>query len=55
MGFAYGKQDLCGQQRAREVSFLQTDGLGGCASTTAAFSVPRCGQGIPVAAGMGEN
>ena len=50
MRFLYGKQDLRTLERAQEVSFLLTNGLGGYASATAAFSVPRCDQGILVAA-----
>ena len=55
MRFAYGKQDLRSQQRAQEVSFLLTNGLGGYASMTAAFSAPRCDQGILVAAQTAPN
>ena len=50
MRYIYGKQDLANRERGQEVSFLLTNGLGGYASTTAAFSVPRCDQGILVAA-----
>ena len=50
MRYIYGKQDLSTRERAQEVSFLLTNGLGGYASATAAFSVPRCDQGILVAA-----
>ena len=50
MQFVYGKQDLRPRERAQEISFLLTNGLGGYVSTTAAFSVPRCDQGILVAA-----
>ena len=55
MRFVYGKQDLRTLERAQEVSFLLTNGLGGYASTTAAFSVPRCDQGILVAAEPAPN
>ena len=50
MGFVYGKQDLRTWDRCREVSCLLTNGLGGYASMTAAFSVPRCDQGILIGA-----
>lgn len=55
MRFLYGKQDLRTLERAQEVSFLLTNGLGGYASATAAFSVPRCDQGILVAADPAPN
>ena len=55
MRFVYGKQDFCSLERAQEVSFLLTNGLGGYASTTAAFSVPRCDQGILVSAQKAPN
>ncbi|MGM9549163.1 MAG: amylo-alpha-1,6-glucosidase [Faecousia sp.] len=55
MRFIYGKQDLRTLERAQEVSFLLTNGLGGYISTTAAFSVPRCDQGILVAAVKAPN
>ena len=55
MRFTYGKQDLRTWDRAQEVSFLMTNGLGGYVSTTAAFSVPRCDQGILVAAVKAPN
>ena len=55
MRFLYGKQDLATRERAQEVSFLLTNGLGGYASTTAAFSVPRCDQGLLVAAVSAPN
>ena len=50
MRFVYGKQDMRTLQRAQENGFLLTNGLGGYASVTAAYSVPRCDQGIMVAA-----
>ena len=50
MRYIYGKQELRDIKRAQEVSFLMTNGLGGYCSTTAAFSTPRCDQGILVAA-----
>ncbi len=55
MRFLYGKQDFPSWNRAQEVSFLLTNGLGGYASTTAAFSTPRCDQGILVAAVKAPN
>ena len=55
MRFIYGKQDMRTLERAGESSFLMTNGLGGYASTTAAFSVPRCDQGILVAAVKAPN
>lgn len=55
MRFIYGKQDMRTWERAQESSFLLTNGLGGYASTTAAFSVPRCDQGILVAAVKAPN
>ena len=50
MKFHYGMQDMSDLQRARESSFLLTNGLGGYSSMTVAFSAPRCDQGILVAA-----
>ncbi len=55
MRFVYGKQDLNTWEKVREVSFLLTNGLGGYASATAAFSAPRCDQGILVAAVKAPN
>ena len=55
MRFIYGKQDLRTWERAQENSFLLTNGLGGYASVTASFSVPRCDQGILVAAVKAPN
>ena len=55
MRFLYGKQDMRTLERAQEVSFLLTNGLGGYASVTAAYSVPRCDQGILVAAVKAPN
>ena len=50
MQFFLGKQDMRTLQQAQEQSVLLTNGLGGYASVTAAFSVPRCDQGILIAA-----
>ena len=55
MRFVYGKQDFRTPERAREISFLLTNGLGGYSSTTAAFSAPRSDQGILVAAVKAPN
>ena len=55
MRYIYGKQELNTRERAQSVSFLLTNALGGYASTTAAFSVPRCDQGILVAAVSAPN
>ncbi len=55
MRFIYGKQDMRTWDRAQENCFLLTNGLGGYASATAAFSVDRCDQGILVAAVKAPN
>jgi len=55
MRFVYGKQDLRTLERAQEPLFLMTNGLGGYSSVTAAFSVPRCDQGILVSAEKAPN
>ena len=55
MRFLYGKQDMRSLERAQENSFLLTNGLGGYMSVTSAFSVPRCDQGIFVAAVKAPN
>lgn len=55
MWFVYGKQELCTRQRAEDVSVLLTNGLGGYLSTTAAFSAPRCDQGLLAAAVQAPN
>ena len=55
MKFVYGKQDLRSLERAQESCFLLTNGLGGYASVTSAFSVPRCDQGLLVAAVKAPN
>lgn len=46
MKFIYGKQDFLTQCQAEEVCWLLTDGRGGYASTSAAFSVTRNDQGL---------
>ncbi|MBO4937674.1 MAG: glycogen debranching enzyme family protein [Oscillospiraceae bacterium] len=55
MRFYCGKQEMRSLSRAQENSFLLTNGLGGYASVTAAFSVNRCDQGILVAAVTAPN
>ena len=55
MRFVYGKQDMPTWERSQEACFLLTNGLGGYASATAAFSTPRCDQGILVAAVKAPN
>ena len=50
-----GKQDMCCLQRAQEHGYLLTNGLGGYASVMAGFGVPRCDQGILVAAVKAPN
>ena len=55
MRFVYGKQDMRTLKRAQENSFLMTNGLGGYSSVTAAYSVPRCDQGVFVAAVKAPN
>ena len=55
MRYFCGKQDMRTLPRAQEHSFLLTNGLGGYASVTAAYSVPRCDQGILVAAVKAPN
>ncbi len=55
MRFVFGKQDMRTLEQAEGHSFLLTNGLGGYASVTAAYSVPRCDQGILVAAVKAPN
>ena len=55
MQYFLGKQDMRTLQQAQEQSVLLTNGLGGYASVTAAFSVPRCDQGILIAAVKAPN
>ena len=55
MKFYYGKQEMRTLDRAQENCFLVTNGLGGYASVSAAYSVPRCDQGILVAAVKAPN
>ena len=55
MRFVYGKQDMRSLERAQETTFLLTNGLGGYSSVMAGFGVPRCDQGILVAAEKAPN
>ena len=55
MDFFFGKQDLRTLDRAQEHGVLLTNGLGGYASVTTAFSVNRCDQGLLVAAVQAPN
>ena len=55
MGYFCGKQDMQTLSAAQRSSFLLSNGLGGYASVTAAYSVPRCDQGILVAAVKAPN
>ncbi|MBQ7345739.1 MAG: glycogen debranching enzyme family protein [Oscillospiraceae bacterium] len=55
MRFVYGKQDMRTLERAQENCFLLTNGLGGYASVMAGFAVPRCDQGLLVAAVKAPN
>lgn len=50
MKFIYGKQDLSSLSRAQETCWLLTNGLGGFASLSAAFSASRGDQGLLIAA-----
>lgn len=55
MKFLYGKQNMKTLSKAQRSCFLLTNGLGGYASVTAAFSVNRCDQGLLVAAVRAPN
>lgn len=55
MRYFLGSQNMQTLQQAQEQSVLLTNGLGGYSSVTAAFSVPRCDQGILVAAVKAPN
>lgn len=55
MKFIYGKQNLANRSAAQNPVFLITNGLGGYASATAAFSVTRCDQGLLNAAYKAPN
>ena len=55
MRFVYGKQDMRSLTRSQETGFMLTNGLGGYSSVMAGFGVPRCDQGILVAAVKAPN
>ena len=55
MRFVYGKQDMRTLTRSQEVGYMLTNGLGGYSSVMAGFGVPRCDQGILVAAVKAPN
>ena len=55
MRYFYGKQDMQTLPDAQARSVLMTNGLGGYCAVTAAYSVPRCDQGILVAAVKAPN
>lgn len=55
MRLVCGKQDMAALSRAEEHHFLLTNGLGGFAALTAAYSVDRCDQGLLVAAVKAPN
>ncbi len=50
MTFTYGTQDFTSLPKAEANCWLLANGLGGFASTSAAFSVTRCDQGLLLAA-----
>ncbi len=50
MRFFYDKRDMPTLDRAEDNCWLLANGLGGYASTSAAFSVSRCDQGLLIAA-----
>ena len=55
MRFVYGRQDLTDAARAQEGCFLLTNGLGGYASLSHAFSMTRADQGLLVSARTAPN
>ena len=55
MEFIYQANELKSATSARKNTFLLTNGLGGYASVTDVYSVPRCDQGILVAAEKAPN
>ncbi len=55
MKFIFGKQNMPDLDRAQSHTFLLTNGLGGYASVSTAYSVPRADQGILVAAVKAPN
>ena len=55
MRFVYGKQEMRTLARSQESGFLLTNGLGGYAALTAAYSANRCDQGLLIAAVRAPN
>ena len=55
MEFIYQANQLKSAANARKNTFLLTNGLGGYASVTGIYSVPRCDQGVLVAAEKAPN
>ena len=55
MEFIYQANELKSATNARKNTCLLTNGLGGYASVTGVYSVPRCDQGILVAAEKAPN
>ena len=55
MEFLYRTNELKSATNARKNTFLLPNGLGGYASVTSVYSVPRCDQGILVAAVKAPN
>lgn len=55
MRFLYGKQEMRNLARSQEACFLLTNGLGGYASLTSAYSVNRCDQGALISAVKAPN
>ena len=55
MEFIYREQELSDPKQARQNTFLFTNGLGGYVSMSSVFSVPRCDQGVLVAAVKAPN
>ena len=55
MEFIYQANELKSATSARKNTFLLTNGLGGYASVTGVYSVPRCDQGILVSAQKAPN
>ena len=55
MQYIFGRQDMPTLERAQENCFLLTNGLGGYASLSAAFSMTRSDQGLLVSARTAPN
>ena len=55
MRFVYSRQDMADASRAQEGCFLLTNGLGGYASLSHAFSMTRADQGLLVSARTAPN